>query len=235
MFQGRLEVIGEIMSNQNPKIKKVIDTLAEGSRSVRNNPSEQNYREWERKIEQAGKTSWTPYIVLGVIAIVCIYAFVIFSSGAVATQGINQYSQNGQWDGDGLSSPPVATQITNRYSQPTSFPPTQFRDNSDSDNSSGGQRQTYYPLAGCAGSRLMIGDRAMVSLIGGPNAIRSTPDTHPSDNILYKAQPGEYLKIIGGPKCNYGYILWKVRVEKNGIVGWTPESKDGATFWIVIP
>lgn len=81
------------MSSQDPKIKKVIDTLAEGSQSVRNNPSEQNYREWEGKIEQAGKTSWTPYVVVGVIAIICICAFVIFSGGAVATQTTSQYSQ----------------------------------------------------------------------------------------------------------------------------------------------
>lgn len=82
-----------MMSNQDPKIKKVIDTLAEGSRSVRNNPSEQNYREWEGKIEQAGKTSWTPYIVVGVIAIICICAFVVFSGGVAATQTATQYSQ----------------------------------------------------------------------------------------------------------------------------------------------
>lgn len=82
------------MNNQDPKIKKVIDTLAEGSRSVQNNPSEQNYREWEGKLEQAGKTSWTPYIVAGVIVIVCISAFVVFSGGAAATQIVN--SDNSQ-------------------------------------------------------------------------------------------------------------------------------------------
>ena len=82
------------MSNQDPKIKKVIDTLAEGSRSVKNNPSEQNYREWEGKIEQAGKTSWTPYIVAGVVAIICICAFFALSGGAVVnTQAATQYSQ----------------------------------------------------------------------------------------------------------------------------------------------
>jgi hypothetical protein len=78
---------------------------------------------------------------------------------------------------------------------------------------------------------IMVDSNGQVSF----NTIWSTPDTHPANNILYKAQPGEYLTIIGGPSCDAaasGYILWQVRVDRNGVVGWTPESEDGRTFWI---
>jgi hypothetical protein len=116
--------------------------------------------------------------------------------------------------------------IIEYYSSSSSDP------NSNSSDSNSVSRDTYYPLSSCAGSRLMVGDRAMISLTGGKNAIRSNPDTHPSNNIIGYAQPGDYLKVVGGPECNYGWILWKVRLEKDNLEGWTPESKDGVTFWV---
>ncbi len=93
-------------------------------------------------------------------------------------------------------------------------------------------RQPYYPLKDCAASRLYVGDRAFVSLGGGSNGIRSEPDTHPSDNIIGRAPSGEGMWILGGPVCNYGWILWKVDTD-SGLVGWTPETKDGKEFWLV--
>ncbi len=92
------------------------------------------------------------------------------------------------------------------------------------------ERQPYYPIKNCAHSRLYIGDRVMVSLGGGSNGIRTEPDTHPSDNIIYRAPSGEGLWIIDGPVCNYGWILWKVSTD-TGYFGWTPESK-GEEFWL---
>lgn len=72
------------MSNQNPKVKKIIETLSEGSESVRNNPSEQNYQEWEGRLEKAGNSpNWTAIIVAGVVVIALVFGFVIFSSVAV--------------------------------------------------------------------------------------------------------------------------------------------------------
>jgi hypothetical protein len=88
----------------------------------------------------------------------------------------------------------------------------------------------YSPLSDCARSRLHQGDWAYISYGGGHNDIRSTPDTHPSDNVIGEAQEGELLLIVGGPECNYGWILWEVQTA-NGIRGWTPES-DGKEFWI---
>ena len=94
------------------------------------------------------------------------------------------------------------------------------------------KRQPYYPLSDCAASRLFVGDRAFVSLGGGSNGIRSEPDTHPSDNIIGRAPSGEGMLILDGPVCNYGWILWKVKTD-SGLVGWTPETKDGKEFWLV--
>lgn len=92
------------------------------------------------------------------------------------------------------------------------------------------ERQSYFPINNCAHSRLYVGDRAIVAWGDGPNGIRTEPDTHPSDNIIYRAPPGEGLRIIGGPVCNYGWILWQVKTD-TGYVGWTPES-SGGDFWL---
>ena len=91
-------------------------------------------------------------------------------------------------------------------------------------------RDIYRPISDCAPSRLRIGDTIYVSYGGTPNGIRSEPDVHP-DNIFYRAVQGEQLRIIGGPACSWGWILWEVRTI-HGQVGWTPES-DGDEFWLV--
>jgi len=94
------------------------------------------------------------------------------------------------------------------------------------------ERQPYYPISDCAASRLYKGDRVYVSLGGGPNGIRSYADVHPADNIIGRAYPGDGMWIIGGPKCSWGWLLWKVDTD-SGLRGWTPETKDGVEFWLV--
>jgi len=91
--------------------------------------------------------------------------------------------------------------------------------------------KVYYPISNCASSQLHVGDSAYVSYEGGKNRLRSTPDTHPSNNIIGEILPGEVVEIIGGPKCNYGWILWKVFTTDDK-TGWTPES-DGDEFWLI--
>lgn len=91
-------------------------------------------------------------------------------------------------------------------------------------------RSIYFPLKDCAPSRLRVGDQAYIPLGGGSNGIRKTADVHPRDNIIGKAVEGEGIKIIGGPECSYGWILWKVSTD-GGLIGWTPES-NGKEFWI---
>jgi len=90
--------------------------------------------------------------------------------------------------------------------------------------------EVYNPLPKCAASRLKPGDWGFISFGGGQNGIRSTPDTHSSTNTIGKAQEGELLQVVGGPECNFGWILWEVQTAA-GLRGWTPES-DGNEFWI---
>jgi hypothetical protein len=91
-------------------------------------------------------------------------------------------------------------------------------------------RTIYYPFRDCAPSRLFVGDYVFVSLGGGPNGIRSAPDVHPN-NIFYRAQEGEGMRLLNGPKCSWGWLIWEVQTD-SGYRGWTPES-DGEEFWLV--
>ena len=86
------------------------------------------------------------------------------------------------------------------------------------------------PLKDCACSNVKLGDYVKVSN-SGTNALRSDPDLHPSDNIIYRAQPGTNLQIIGGPYCSYGWLVWKVRTD-TGLEGFTPES-NGSKWWLI--
>jgi hypothetical protein len=87
----------------------------------------------------------------------------------------------------------------------------------------------YYPLSDCVASRLHIGDRAMVSLDGGPNGIRYGRDMA-EDTVFAYAQPGQILEIVNGPYCSRGWIVWQVRTG-DGQVGFTPEG-DGNNYWL---
>jgi len=91
--------------------------------------------------------------------------------------------------------------------------------------------QPYFPITGCAGSRLQVGDWAYVSFGGGANFIRTNPDVHPDDNIIGSALEGEPMEIISGPECSYGWLIWEVR-SAHGLWGWTAESDGEALFLI---
>jgi serine/threonine protein kinase len=88
----------------------------------------------------------------------------------------------------------------------------------------------YTPLSDCAPSHLHVGDSAFVSYDGGKNRIRSEPDVS-KDNGVGEIQPGEVVRIVDGPVCNYGWILWEVETSRQE-TGWTPES-DGDEFWLL--
>jgi len=90
----------------------------------------------------------------------------------------------------------------------------------------------YYPLAGCAGSRTRVGDSIFISFDGRWNALREDPDIGADDNIIGRAEEGEVLQVVGGPKCSLGWILWRVETETMK-KAWTPES-DGEEFWFEI-
>ncbi len=90
----------------------------------------------------------------------------------------------------------------------------------------------YYPVEGCGPSIVKRGFRVYVSYDGGKNAIRSNTDIASAGNIIGYALPGEYMKVIGGPACVWGWLLWLVQMEGYDLEGWTPES-DGKSFWLV--
>jgi hypothetical protein len=88
----------------------------------------------------------------------------------------------------------------------------------------------YYPIKDCVASRLHAGQKAMVSLEGGPNGIRYGLDLY-YDTLIAYAQPGSVLEILNGPWCSHGWIVWLVRTA-DGTVGYTPEG-DGDAYWLL--
>jgi serine/threonine-protein kinase len=91
------------------------------------------------------------------------------------------------------------------------------------------QPEVYFPLSDCAASRTHSGDLVYIAPGGGRNAIRSEPNTRPTDNVIGHAEENEAMIVVGGPECNFGWLLWEV-ITENGVQGWTPES-DGNELW----
>lgn len=89
----------------------------------------------------------------------------------------------------------------------------------------------YYPVEGCGPSIVRVSFHVYVSMDGGKNAIRSSPDISSAHNIIGYALPGEHLKVISGPVCSWGWLMWMVETDY-GLTGWTPES-DGKSFWLI--
>lgn len=91
--------------------------------------------------------------------------------------------------------------------------------------------QVYSPLSRCAASRLHVGDSAYVNYDTGRVGMRSEPVATIGDKLVRKLEEGEILHIIDGPKCDLGWIFWKVRTVYSE-TGWIPEG-DGNEFWVV--
>lgn len=90
-----------------------------------------------------------------------------------------------------------------------------------------------FPLPHCAGTQLKVGDTGFVAWDTTANRLRTTPDTHPSNNFVDNGRvpPGGIVEILDGPVCNYGWVLWYVRTTWD-VEGWTPET-DGDEYWIL--
>jgi hypothetical protein len=79
---------------------------------------------------------------------------------------------------------------------------------------------------------LRIGDWAQVSVDPPlPNTLRDQPGS--SGAVVGKAQPGENVLVLEGPRCANGFTWWKVRTL-NGLEGWSPEG-DAKDYWFVDP
>ena len=91
----------------------------------------------------------------------------------------------------------------------------------------------YTPIEGCPVSQLHVGDTVYVSYGGGANALRDTPDISLDDNIVDYADEGDALKVVTGPQCSFGWLMWGVERVSDGVQGWTPET-DGED-WFLLP
>jgi len=89
----------------------------------------------------------------------------------------------------------------------------------------------YTPLEDCPPSILEKGMFVYVNYGGGKSSIRSFPDAAPAGNIIGYAIPGEIVRVVGGPVCNYSRLMWQVETTY-GLIGWTPES-DGENWWLI--
>lgn len=146
-------------------------------------------------------------------------------SSADATNDSGSNAVDGEPDTQDESAAPAATK--------TSAPkPTATQDASFPE---------YYPISGCAPSRVFLGELAYISFGNSGNALRKTADLRASDNFVYvegssdeilAAEPGELFTIIGGPECDTGWIMWKIRIF-SGQEGWTPEkdNQPDSDFW----
>lgn len=77
----------------------------------------------------------------------------------------------------------------------------------------------------CPESRLEIGGQGQVTP-GSANRVRSIPST--SGELLGEIPSGARFNVLEGPECADGF-LW-VRVDYNGLVGWTAEGNSGGYF-----
>jgi len=130
----------------------------------------------------------------------------------------------------------VITQVITEVITPTpiyippTVAPTQTPEPTETPPFDPGSAPIYYPLKDCVASRLYRGDLASVSMVGGANAIRSSADLSAEGNIMAYAQPGDILKIVDGPYCDIGHIVWLVETL-DLIRGFTPEG-NGNEYWL---
>lgn len=126
----------------------------------------------------------------------------------------------------------IVTQIVTR--EVTSVPsPTTLPEITPSPTSAVANFDFYYPFPNtdCGLSIVHVGDQVYVSYGGTSNALRRTPDSRFPTNVIGYAIQGEILDVVGGPECNYGLVMWKVKTSY-GLTGWTAEG-NGTDFWLI--
>ena len=88
----------------------------------------------------------------------------------------------------------------------------------------------YYPVSGCAHSRLHKNDWTYIKYGVDGLFLRSSADVHVSDNIIANLADGELVLIVDNPTCSYNWLMWEAQAS-NGLFGWISES-DGEDFWL---
>jgi len=92
------------------------------------------------------------------------------------------------------------------------------------------KKAEWQPCPDTYPSRLNVGDTAMVNLEPPlPNRVRSQPTT--TSTVLGFIQPGENVRVIGGPVCSNEWIWWQVSSLSTGLTGWTAEG-DRQGYWL---
>jgi hypothetical protein len=94
----------------------------------------------------------------------------------------------------------------------------------------------YYPIIGCAASRLHLGDTAIVANSGHPKVGIYKYKEWDFEPNLYQPPLGTELEIVDGPWCHEGWLFWQVEQlntsENLEIVGYMPEG-DGEEYFLL--
>lgn len=80
-------------------------------------------------------------------------------------------------------------------------------------------------------SRMLVGDWAQVTFIGGANRIRRDPSTNQQE--IGRIPPGGVVEVLAGPECGDGFIWYQV--DYNGIQGWTAEGDQQHYYIELLP
>jgi hypothetical protein len=88
----------------------------------------------------------------------------------------------------------------------------------------------YYPIQGCAASRLHEGDVAFVANGGGTIGVHYSKDVGYAP-IWRTLAAGELIDILKGPWCAEGNLVWKVATA-DSYVGFVAEG-NGTTYWLL--
>ena len=206
------------------RARKVINSLAQCSISVANDPSEENYQRCEREIEKAGKSSQD-------------YRWLV-----VTIFLISLYMCTGVWMLGGNSNPQNDPQLINNYEtsaqNESTLQTVESRDGQDKGqkSSSTAHSKLTRPQINCPGAptqRVSIGDFAFVCTKNNNRLIvRKGPGTQFGE--ITRIYSGTKLQIIDGPKCANTYSWWKVFIDSSTI-GWVAEGGDEIAPYFICP
>lgn len=194
----------------------VIGALADGTESVRKDPSEENYRQQEANIERAARDTlgWT-----GVIVVLVLCVFVWWVASVISASHQTAISTNsGPTESVALAIPenvmptPSQTMLPSPTSRPTFTPMP----------SSTPTPSPVYICPDFSDVRLRIG--AVAEVVWEKVNLRSYPRVPDQwdANIIVALDKGTQVKVIGGPECEHDGTWWKVRTQ-SGDVGWMRE------------
>ena len=164
-------------------------------------------------------------VAIGIVLIICI---AISLNSSTNLQKSNQTGQNdtsnitnGSINNDNSVIPSPRPSYTSTPVETKVFYPTATRV----------PFRSYSAINDCAQARVMLGDIVVLENDVDDLFIRSSSDNHPSNNIISHFKPGQRAKIVSGPECSWGWMMWKIQRLDDGFEGWVAES-NGKEFWL---